>query len=81
MEDKKVTSVDEEVRVKVGSGSVCFESFVANPSGVSYVRFLDSDGEETDYWHFDEWQDSPQKVMGAIMATLLQAAEKGGEDK
>ena len=72
-----VSSVDEEIRVKFNSGFLCFDSSVANPYGVSYVRFLDLDGNEIAYWVCDEWSESPEaaeEVMGAIMGALCDVA-------
>ena len=62
----------EEARVKVPSGYfLCFETVQENPEGCSYIRFEDEDGEEVAYWVYDEWRESPQEVMGAIMGCLL----------
>lgn len=47
---------------------IAFPSAV-EAEGVSYVRFL-RNGVEVLYYDFEEWQQDPQQVMGAIMATL-----------
>lgn len=36
-----------------------------------YVRILDANGVEQGYWHYDEWVDDPQVVMGAIVGCLV----------
>jgi hypothetical protein len=32
-----------------------------------FVQVVDSNGEELGYWHFNEWQEDPQLVMGALL--------------
>jgi hypothetical protein len=42
----------------------------AFPEECSYVRVLDENGAEVGYWNFEEWQEDPQEVMGAILGCL-----------
>ena len=39
--------------------------------GTSYVRFLDANGGELLYWNSDEWAETPEEVMGAIMGVIM----------
>ena len=66
----------EEVRVRTPAGEwLCFESAQFRLEGVTYVRFENSDGEEVAYWHFDEWREAPEEVVGAILGCLVGGAE------
>lgn len=40
------------------------------PAECTYVRVLNSDGEEVAYWDCAEWEEDPTGVMGAIMGCL-----------
>ena len=61
----------EEVVIPTVNGeSLCFETHNGNPLGCSYIRFIDSDGNELVYWDSTEWSDNPKFVMGAIMGTI-----------
>lgn len=42
----------------------------AYPEECDYVRITDLEGNEVVYWHFNEWQEEPQLVMGAILAVI-----------
>lgn len=42
----------------------------AYPNDCEYVRITDLEGEEVVYWHFNEWQEKPQEVMGAILGAI-----------
>ena len=74
MNNTMLTSVGDEIRIKINSGYICFDSAHADPNGCSYVRFLDADKYETAYWASDEWRDAPEKVMGAVMGALCELA-------
>lgn len=39
----------------------------AFPEPCEYVRIMDEDGNEAGYWTSDEWKESPEEVMGAIL--------------
>ena len=43
------------------------------PLDCEYVRIVDANDEEEVYWHFNEWQEEPQEVMGAFMGALTGA--------
>ena len=42
----------------------------AFPEDVSYVRIVDPLGRETAYWTSDEWAESAEDVMGAVLGAL-----------
>jgi hypothetical protein len=42
----------------------------AYPEPCSYVRIVDRAGNELAYWVSDEWKESPEEVMGAILGAL-----------
>lgn len=50
--------------------SVEFDSAKNNPTGVSFVRVRDPQGNEIGYWVSDEWKEAPEEVMGAILGAL-----------
>lgn len=50
---------------------MAFDHFEHNPAGTSYIRFLDKNGGEVGYWNSDEWGDTPEEVMGAIMGCAM----------
>jgi hypothetical protein len=41
-----------------------------SPEECTYVRILDSDGNEVAYWDSAEWEEDPTGVMGAIVGCL-----------
>lgn len=43
------------------------DTYRNNPGGASYVRVCDPQGDEVAYWVADEWEESPEEVMGAIL--------------
>ena len=59
----------EECRMHIGKGFLCCPAY---PENCFYVRLTDSDGNELVYWHYNEWQEDPKLVMGAIMGALCQ---------
>jgi len=65
-------SVDanEECWIKVGKGTLVFQSAEVHPDGTNYVRVLDENNEEIAYWDAAEWGEDPVSVMGAIMGAL-----------
>jgi hypothetical protein len=71
----------EEVRIPTVNGqTLCFETFHENMDGCSYIRFVDADDNEIAYWVCDEWAESPQEVMGAIMGAIQNGVSlEGGE--
>lgn len=65
-----------ECVIELVSGfSIRTDSAADNPEGSSYVRVCDREGREVAYWSCDEWAESPQEVMGAILG----AAKSGDE--
>jgi len=48
----------------------------AYPQECDYIRITDRADHEIAYWSCDEWRDSPQEVMGAIVGAL-----NGGESR
>lgn len=49
------------------------ETFLAG----GYVRLCDPAGKELYYWSYDEWQNDPELVMGAIIMASSGLAEPG----
>lgn len=69
---------DEVALTMVETGNkVVFSSAESDPGGASYVRVLNPAGNEIGYWIYDEWQESPVEVMGAILGALC---SKGGSN-
>jgi len=58
--------------------AVVFESYEQNPSGTSYVRFVDLSGRQPEllFYNCDEWQEEPELVMGCIMAAIQNGAKR-----
>lgn len=56
----------EEVVVELADGWTLRSSSEEFTAG-DYVRLCKPDGTEYCYWHYDEWQDDPRLVMGAIV--------------
>ena len=54
----------------------------AYPEDCSYLRLVIDGKIESGYWHWEEWQDDPQNVMGAIMGIMneQQMIESGIEN-
>ena len=60
-----------EFAVLLANGnSIVVESTDKNTNGTEYVRVINADGVELAYWDHKEWQDDPQSVMGAFIASL-----------
>jgi hypothetical protein len=53
-----------------------FESCEVNPHGTAYVRFVNSSGEEVLYYHYSEWQDTPELVMGCILVAIQRGVQQ-----
>ena len=62
--------MDAEIKIPIGSRILCFETHEANNEGCSYIRITDEEGKEIAYWDYEEWVESPQEVMGAIMGAI-----------
>lgn len=70
---KSLIPIDKEKECSVPvplNQSLVFPSASVSPEGVDYVRFVDKDGYELVIWVAEEWQESPEEVMGAIMACI-----------
>ncbi len=65
-----VVPIDKEnecvIRISDRMSLVC----PAYPEDCSYLRLVIDDKIECGYWHWEEWQDDPQNVMGAIMCIM-----------
>lgn len=62
----------DESRLELPDGYwLCFPSYDMQQDGVDYVRLMAADGLEIAYWIYDEWQQEPQLVMGAIMGAIM----------
>lgn len=65
-------SPSQESWIQLPAGLVMvFESAEQNPSGTTYIRFLDRNGGEVGYWTSDEWRDAPEEVMGAVCGLMM----------
>ena len=53
------------------SAYIAFPSAEVEPCGVTYVRLVDRRGVECAMWTYDEWEEDPQLVMGAILGALV----------
>ena len=51
----------------------------AYPADCDYVRVVDLKHYERGYWHFNEWAEDPQVVMGAVMGLLREVQNEGDE--
>lgn len=60
-----------ECSIEFSRGYVVCESFYFNNGGTSYVRIVDTLGNEKAYWTSDEWRDEPDFVMGAIFGAMM----------
>ncbi|MFQ5788016.1 MAG: hypothetical protein ACE5H1_08545 [Thermodesulfobacteriota bacterium] len=62
----------DEVKILIGSIYLVLP-IVANAESVDYVRLVRSREpyEEIARWVCDEWSESPQEVMGAIMGLIV----------
>ena len=58
--------MNDETIVELADGNTLRSGSKTFMAG-DYVRLCDSEGEEIAYWHYDEWQNDPQLVMGAII--------------
>ena len=60
-----------ETQIPLSGGfMLCCESADQNEMGTSYIRGIDRHGKEIVYWNSDEWKESPEFVMGAIMGFI-----------
>lgn len=55
-----------EVIVRLADGWSLQSGSDTHRSG-DYVRLCSPDGREHAYWHYEEWQEQPVLVMGAII--------------
>ena len=68
---KKDLDYGIETAISIDNGATLrCESEDQNPMGTSYVRVVNSEGEEVAYWNSDEWKAEPEFVMGAIMGCI-----------
>lgn len=68
--------LEGEVAIELPTGNfLVTESGISNPTGVDYVRIVDPQGTELVYWHYNEWAEEPQVVMGAIIAAMMMGAD------
>ena len=58
--------MDNEVVVKLADGCTIRSDSKEYQAG-DYVSVCDPEGKEVGYWHWEEWQDDPIHVMGAIL--------------
>ena len=73
---ERIIPIDKEnecsVKISNRMSLVC----PAYPEPCSYVRLV-IDGEiESSFWHWEEWQEDPQVVMGAIMGIMNEQQTK-----
>ena len=60
----------EETAIPIGIGFLVFPSADTNPRGCDYVRVVGEEFVECGYWTFQEWEEEPISVMGAIMGAI-----------
>jgi hypothetical protein len=71
-------SPSKEMYIACPNGMVlAFANSEVSPEGTDYVRIVNKDGGEVVYWVCDEWSESPQEVMGAILGAMV--GEHNGE--
>lgn len=57
-----------ESTIKLTSGCfLVFPSMSANSEGADYVRVVNPQGGEIAYWNWEEWEEAPIPVVGAIL--------------
>lgn len=59
--------MEDEFRIILDDKIVHCPAF---PMDCDYLRITTLEGEEIVYWHYNEWQEEPQAVMGAILAAM-----------
>jgi len=59
--------MDEEFVIEMEDKQIRCPAF---PQDCEYVRVTDKEGNEVAYWHYNEWEEEPQSVMGAFLATI-----------
>ena len=62
-----MTTTAEHIVPLANGMAIHTDTYEDNPDGSSYVRIVDSAGNEVAYWSCDEWAEEPQLVMGAIL--------------
>lgn len=60
---------DEYIVWLANGYSIRTDSYDDNEAGSSYVRVVNDVGHEVAYWVYDEWEEDPQLVMGAILGS------------
>lgn len=65
---------DQCVIKLVNGNYIVTDTYRTNPEGSSYVTVLDDEAQEIAHWVYDEWQDDPQLVMGAILGAAHSGA-------
>lgn len=67
-EDNLDTEYENECTIVATHGrKICMPAY---PEECSYIRIVDRANHEIMYWNYEEWQEDPQDVMGAIMGAL-----------
>ena len=60
---------------------LAFPSSHFEPTGTSYVRFVDFRGVEVLYYDSKEWEEDPKGVMGAILGAVMGGASPFKEEE
>lgn len=73
-------SPSQESYIRLPSGNfLAFPNCDTNPEGCDYIRIVGPCGGELGYWSYEEWENDPIEVMGAIMGSARGGGNKGNE--
>jgi hypothetical protein len=77
-QDNLDTEYENECTIVAQHGrKICMPAY---PEQCSYIRIVDRANHEIMYWNYEEWQEDPQDVMGAIMGALNGGASRSLPD-
>lgn len=77
MFSKILDDYGDEFVVELANGNTIRTSTYADdPSGASYVRVCNPEGDEFAYWTSSEWAEDPKLVMGALLAAAGNPADE-----
>lgn len=60
----------EDIVLELSNGNMIVSSSEKLQAG-DWVSVRNSEGEERGYWHWNEWQEDPRLVMGAILMCAM----------
>ena len=65
---------ESECSIKVPNGRLVSPSF---PTDCDYIRIVNDEGYEVVYWHYNEFEEDPKLVLGALMGVLCELEGDG----